>query len=87
MKLKSQFQTHDALGEHYLVPLGDASFKGIVKGNETAAFIWECLKEETTEAEIVNMLAAEYSGAEMSDVAKDVAETLERLRFIGALEE
>ncbi len=87
MKLKPQFQIYEALGERYLVPLGDAPFKGIVKGNETAAFIWRCLEKGSTESEIVAALLAEYEGVTENDAAKDVADVLQRLRSIGAIEE
>ncbi len=88
MKLKSEFQIYEALGEHYLVPLGDASFKGIVKGNETAAFIWKCLKEDySMEKEIIEALIAEYDGVTEADAANDISVALQQLRSIGALEE
>ena len=87
MKLKPEFQIYEALGERYLVPLGDAPFKGIVKGNETAAFIWRCLEKGTTEEEIIKGLLAEYAGVTETEAAKDVSAVLERLRSIGAIEE
>ena len=87
MKLREQFQTYEALGEHYLVPFGDAPFKGIVKGNETAAFIWKCLERGAAEEEIINALLAEYEGVSSAEAAKDVSAVLQRLRSIDALEE
>ena len=47
MKLKDTFITHMSNGEQILV---DASgkFSGIIRNNESAAFIVECLKKETT---------------------------------------
>ena len=87
MRLKSEFQIYEALGERYLVPLGDAQFKGIVKGNETAAFIWRRLEKDSTEEKIIGALLAEYDGVTETDAAKDVAAVLERLRSIGAIED
>ncbi len=87
MKLKSDFQIYEALGEHYLVPLGDAPFKGIVKGNETAAFIWKALEKGSAEAEIIGALLSNFEGVTEADAAKDLAAVLEQLRSIGALEE
>ena len=33
-----------------MISTSDTKFKGIVKNNETAAFIIECLKADTTES-------------------------------------
>lgn len=45
MKLKDTFITHMSNGEQILV---DASgkFSGLIRNNETAAFIVECLKKK-----------------------------------------
>ena len=48
MKLNPKFLTHETFGEHYMIGTGITAFNGIVKSNETAAFIIECLKSETT---------------------------------------
>lgn len=85
MKLNPNFLTHVTKGEHYMISTGDANFKGIVKSNETAAFIVECLKTDVTEAAIVEKLLTEYEDADRSTVERDVANTIDRLRSIGAL--
>ncbi len=87
MKLNPRFLTHETKGEHYMISTGDATFKGIVKNNETAAFIVECLKSDTTESTIVDRLLAEYEGADRATVSRDVADIIGKLRSIGALEE
>ena len=58
MRLGPKFLTHVTKGEHYVISTSDTRFKGIVKNNETAAFIVECLKEDTTETAIVDKLLA-----------------------------
>lgn len=87
MKLDPNFVTYSAKGEHYLVPTGAAKFKGIVKNNETAAFIVERLKTETTEQALVGSVLEKYPAANGKDVERDVADILEKLRSIGALNE
>ena len=87
MKLDPKLLTHVTKGEHYIISTGDTEFKGIVKNNETAAFIVECLKTETTAGAIVDKLMAEYSGAERKTVERDVDNILGKLRSIGALKE
>ncbi|MBE6876559.1 MAG: PqqD family protein [Ruminococcus sp.] len=87
MKLNPKFLTHVTKGEHYMISTSGTKFSGIVKNNETAAFIVECLKSDTTENQIVDKLISEYSGADRATVQKDVADILNKLRSIGALEE
>ncbi len=87
MKLDARFITHVTKGEHYMISTGDKGFNGIVKNNDTAAFIIECLKNDTTESEIVDKIISEYKGAEYKTVEKDVAEIISRLRKIGAINE
>ena len=87
MKLSKDLLTHTTRGEHYVISTGDARFKGLIKSNETAAFIVECLKTDTTEKEVTDRIMAQYSGVERQTVENDVAEVIEKLRSIGALEE
>ena len=87
MRLNPKFLTHETKGEFYMISTSDAKFKGIVKNNETAAFIIECLKEETTESTIADKLMSEYKGTDRPTVERDVANIIGKLRSIGALEE
>lgn len=87
MKLNPQFLTHETLGEHYIIGIGETGFKGIIKSNETAAFIVERLKTYTSEDEIIDSLLAEYEGADRETVAHDVEDIIGKLRSVGALEE
>lgn len=86
MKLKNDFITQDIDDTQFLVPLGHESFNGIVRSNETAAFIVNCLKEETTPERIVDAMCKEYA-APRDVIAADVNRILETLRGIHALEE
>ena len=86
MKLKEGFITHQIQDTQMMVAAGEAakSFHGLVRSNETAAFIVDCLKEETTEEAIVDKLLAEYD-VSREIAAQDVHEILEKLKGIGAL--
>ena len=86
MKLKPDFITQEIDDTQFLVPVGAAAFRGIVRGNKTASFIVDCLKEETTEGEIVDAMCAKYD-APRETIAADVREILGTLRKINALEE
>ena len=87
MKLNSNFITHTTKGEHYMVSTGDIEFKGILKNNNTAAFIIECLKSEVTENEIIERLLKKYSNTNYEIVKKDVHDIIDKLNSIGAIEE
>ena len=52
MKLKDDFITQDIDDTQFLVPIGAEAFQGLVRSNKTAAFIVDCLKEETTPEDI-----------------------------------
>lgn len=84
MKLKDSFMTHDSEGEQILVDTG-SSFAGLVRSNQTAAFIVECLGRDTTEAAIVDAMFARYD-APREVLREDVAEVVAKLKAIGALE-
>ena len=88
MKLKTGFITHRVGKEQMMVAAGPAAklFHGMVRSNETAAFIVDCLKEETTEEAIVDRMCAEYD-APRDVIAADIKEILATLREIKAIEE
>ena len=88
MKLKDSF-IFTELGEgSILVPTGndENSIHGIIRLNETAAFIVNCLKKETSSDQIVNDLLREYE-VTRTDAEKHVNALLEKLREVGAVEE
>ena len=85
MKLDPRFLTHETKGEHYIISTSGTQFKGIVKNNETAAFIVETLKTDTTESIIVDKLLVEYKDVDRQIVEQDVKSILGKLRSIGAL--
>lgn len=87
MKLKEGFITHTIQDTQMMVAAGAAGkdFHGLVRSNETAAFIIDCLKEETTEGGIVDSLLSEYD-VSREIAQKDVRNILEKLNSIGAIE-
>ena len=86
MKLKKEFITHDTGSESLLVPTGKASFAGLVKGNRTLGAILGLLKEDTTEAAIIDAMKQRFDAPE-DVIARDVKKALFELRRIGALDE
>lgn len=87
MRLKDGFITYNTGDENLLVATGEAgkSFNGIVRNNETAAFIAELLKNEITEDEIVNKILEEYDVDEKT-ARKDVKKLLDTFKREGFLE-
>lgn len=86
MKLKPDFIIQNIEDTQFLVAVGAESFNGIVRSNPTAAFIVNCLKENTTAEKIVDAMCAKYD-ASRETIAADVKEILDTLRGINALEE
>ena len=86
MKLKDGFITHEMGGEQVMVATGSANFSGLVRSNATAAFIVDCLKEETTREAIIDTMLKRYDASE-EIISRDVDMVLGKLRSIGALDE
>ncbi len=86
MRLKNDFIAQEIDGVQYLVPVGAEQFSGMLRNNKTAAFIVDCLKEETTEEAVVDAMCEKYD-APREKIAEDVKGILSILRSVGALEE
>jgi hypothetical protein len=86
MKLTKGFVTHETMGEQIMVGAGKTNFSGLVRSNETAALIVDCLKTETTKEEILDKLLAEYD-VSRQQAEQDLEGILTKLRSLGALTE
>lgn len=88
MKLKEGFVLHTLGDEHMVVATGPAAhqFNGLVRNNATAQFLFEQLCAETTEAQLVDAMAAHYD-APIAKIAADVHALLQQLRVAGFLDE
>lgn len=86
MKLKKGFYTQTIADGQVLVPVDpeESEFRGIVRSNETAAFVVDCLKEETTRDEILKKLTETYEGDE-EKMGADLDAVLDKLKNIGAI--
>lgn len=85
MKLKDSFITHMSNGEQILVDVS-GEFSGLIRNNESAAMIVDCLKTETSVSKIVEQLSLEYeaSNEELESAVKTV---IDKLRSVGAIDE
>lgn len=86
MKLKDTFVQHNMDGQTVIVPTAGADFHGLVQGNKTLAVISDCLKQDTTEEEIVDTLCARFDG-DREVIKADVAEAVKKLKEIGAIDD
>lgn len=85
MKLKKSFITHMSNREQILVDVG-GEFSGLIRNNESAARIVDCLKTETSINEIVEQLSLEYE-ASNEELESAVNSVLTKLRSVGAIDE
>ena len=88
MKLKDGFITYETDGEQIMVAAGPSAdiFHGLVRSNVTAAFIVECLKNNTTFENIVDSMSKQFD-APREIIEKDTRQIITQLRSIGAIDE
>lgn len=89
MKIKDGFYM-TAIGTDFVVIAGSPEtkkeFDGMLRLNETGAFLWKKLIDGATEGELADALAAEY-GVSGEVSAKDTADFLGTIRSAGFVEE
>lgn len=76
------------LGKEYAaVAMGSArkNFNGLIRMNETGKFLWDCLKTDCTEEELLRKVLAEYDEVSQEEAQKDITEFTQRLRKAGIL--
>ena len=66
MKMKEGFVVRKIASQYMAVPVGARAkeLHGMIGLNETAAFLWELLKEDRTEEELARLLFNEYEISE-----------------------
>ncbi len=86
MKFNGKFVLKNIGGTYYAVPLGEASktIKGMIKLNDSGAFIWEKLEKELSEDEIVAELTKDFDISEET-ARKDFQEFTNSLKKVNIL--
>lgn len=86
MKVKSEFVLRSVAGSNIVVPTGSAcvDFNGMITLNDTGAFIWRCMEEDTTVEKIVAEIRKEYD-ISAEDAEKAVNVYVEQLKEAGCL--
>ena len=89
MKIKDGFYMTE-IGSDYVIIAGTPEakklFGGMLRLNETGAFLWKKLIDGATEEKLADALAAEY-GVSGEVSAKDTADFLGTIRSAGFVEE
>ena len=86
MKLKKEFIVHNNGEQQIMVSTDKKVFSGLVKNNETAAFLVNLLENDISFEEIIAAMKKEYDVTE-DVLRRDVEKGLEILKRIGAIEE
>lgn len=87
MKIKNDFVVKEISDSIVVIPVGSQvmDFNGMIKVNETGSFLFNLLKNNVTEEELVKSLISEYDVSE--NIAKqDVAKFLKKLEDAGVIE-
>ena len=82
MKIKDCFVVRNIAGINTVISSDATStFDGMITLNDTALFMWQLLKEGSSEEELINALMKEYEVAR-DVVENDVCNFIEKLRSI-----
>ncbi len=87
MKIKTDYILRKVGKQYVVVATGRSSkdFHGMIRLNESAAFVFDLLKTDKTEPELIDALIAEYSVDE-TEARNDISAFLDTLKEAGALE-
>lgn len=88
MKLKYNFVTNKVADKIVAVAVGEDAekFGGFIKMNDTGAYIFNMLKNDVTEEEIVASMQEEYEGVTLENLRNTVKEFISRLKESDVIE-
>ena len=88
MKIKNGFVKRNIAGSEIVVPVGKTAseFNGMITLNESGAFFWDCLLEDTT-AEVVVAKVLDIYDVTPEKAAADVNKFISMLRENDLLDE
>lgn len=87
MKIKEGFILRNVAGSNVVVPVGQATvdFNGMMRLNDTGAFLFDKLTKGTTEEQLIRDLMDEYS-IDKELATKDVKDFIEKVESEGLFE-
>lgn len=82
MKIKPGFILREMSGEYVVVAVGEAgqNFNGMLRLNETGAFLWRELVDGAETDELARKMARRYEGVSAKAATPDIEEFLESIR-------
>lgn len=88
MKLKYNFVTNEVADKIVAVAVGAdlEKFNGFIKMNDTGAYIFNMLKNDMTEDEIVEAMKKDYEDATEQEIRETVSEFVGKLKDADVLE-
>ena len=88
MKLKYNFVTNEVADKIVAVAVGGdlEKFNGFIKMNDTGAYIFNMLKSDVTEEEIVSAMKKDYEDAAEEEIRETVSEFVGKLKEADVLE-
>lgn len=87
MRIKDEFVLQELVDEYIVVPVGDEAdrMQGIVRLNESGAFLWNLmLQNEQTEETLVNALIEKY-GIDLDTAKEDVSSFVNAIKEYGCI--
>ncbi len=91
MKIRKDFEIRRAANANVILHMEEEGqkAKSVFSLNETGELLWRCLERGADEEELFKLLVREYEVDEeqAANVRQDIAEFIEKLRSLGALEE
>lgn len=88
MKLKYNFIVNDVAGKKVAVAVGEdlSNFNGFIKMDENGAFIFNLLKNDVTEDEIISALVEEFGVEDNAELREGVSGFIASLVKEGVIE-
>lgn len=88
MKLKFNFVTNEVADKIVAVPVGNdlEKFNGFIKMNDVGAYIFNMLKNDVTEDDIVAAMKKDYEDTSEEEIRETVVDFLAKLKESDVLE-
>ena len=84
MKLLNIFESEEINNEKVMVSIDCEKFNGLIRANNTASYIIDCLKNDISENEIITNMVKEY-GITEERASQGVSSILNQLRELGLI--
>ena len=81
MKIKKGFILRKVSSEYMVVAMGEAGekFNGMIRMNDTGAFIWNIIKEGASQEEIITKMCENYEDLNRETAENDLNEFLKSI--------